>query len=72
MRMKAQEYWHCSDAGCGCVVLVQSSGSEDGSNPRCSCGAAMKKKYVSPVLSYLDFLKLEETPNPRRTDLNHA
>jgi hypothetical protein len=32
----------------------------EGKNPRCSCGAAMKKTYASPVLTYLDFLHLEE------------
>lgn len=60
MRMKSQDRWHCTNPACGCQVLVESGGNEDGKNPRCSCGAAMKKRYVSPVLSYLDFLKLEE------------
>ena len=59
MRMKSEDRWHCTNPACGCEVLVA---SEDGKNPRCSCGAAMKKRYVSPVLTYLDFLKLEEIP----------
>ena len=62
MRMKSEDRWHCINPACGCEVLVASGGSEDGNNPRCSCGAAMKKRYVSPVLTYLDFLKLEEIP----------
>jgi hypothetical protein len=62
MRMKTEDRWHCSNPACGCEVLVESSASADGTNPRCSCGAAMKKKYASPVLTYLDFLRLEETP----------
>jgi hypothetical protein len=62
MRMKSEDRWHCTNPACGCEVLVERSGSEDGKNPRCSCGAAMKKRYVSPVLTYLDFLRIEETP----------
>ena len=61
MRMKSEDRWHCTNPACGCEVLVERSGSEDGKNPRCSCGAAMKKRYVSPVLTYLDFLRIEET-----------
>jgi hypothetical protein len=63
MHMKSQDRWHCTNPTCGCEVLVESSGSEEGKNPLCSCGALMKKRYVSPVLTYLDFLRLEETPN---------
>ena len=64
MRMKSEDRWHCTNPACGCEVLVESGASEDGKNPKCSCGLAMKKRYVSPVLSYLDFLTLEEIPMP--------
>ncbi len=60
MRMKSEDRWHCTNPLCGCEVLVERSGSEDGKNPRCSCGAAMKKRYISTVLTYLDFLRIEE------------
>jgi hypothetical protein len=62
MRMKSEDRWHCTNPACGCEVLVQNTGIVDGENPRCSCGALMKKKYSSPVLSYLDFLRLDEAP----------
>ena len=62
MRMKSEDRWHCTNPACGCEVLVECGGTEDGKNPPCSCGATMKKRYVSPVLTYLDFLKLEEIP----------
>jgi len=62
MRMKSEDRWHCTNPACGCEVLVENSGSEEGKNPRCACGAAMKKRYVSPVFTYLDFLHLEEAP----------
>jgi hypothetical protein len=63
MRMKSEDRWHCTNPVCGCEVLVERTGSEGGKNPRCSCGAAMKKRYVSPALTYLDFLHIEEIPN---------
>jgi len=58
--MKTADRWHCTNPQCGCEVLVESGGEVSGSNPRCTCGAPMKKKYVSPVLSYLEFLRLDE------------
>ena len=63
MHMKTEDRWHCTNPACRCEVLVESSANQDGKNPRCSCGATMKKKYTSPVFTYLDFLRLEEAPN---------
>jgi hypothetical protein len=63
MRMKSKGRWHCTNPACQCEVLVESCGREEGTNPVCSCGAPMKKRYVAPVLTYLDFLRLEELPN---------
>jgi hypothetical protein len=60
--MKSEDRWHCTNPACACEVLVEGIGSAEGTNPRCSCGAAMKKKYASPALTYLDFVYLEEGP----------
>ena len=60
MLMKTADRWHCTNPDCGCEVLVECSGEVPGSNPRCTCGAPMKKKYVSPALSYLEFLRVDE------------
>ncbi len=62
MLMKTKERWHCTNPDCACEVIVETSGEAEGNNPRCACGAAMKKKYAAPALSYLEFLRLEETP----------
>lgn len=62
MRMKTEDRWHCTNPACRCEVLVESSATEEGKNPRGSCGATMKKTYASPALTYLDFLCLEEKP----------
>jgi hypothetical protein len=60
MLMKARERWHCANPACGCQVVVEISGEIEGQNPRCACGGLMKKKYTSPVFTYLDFLRVEE------------
>jgi hypothetical protein len=44
---------------CHCEVLVQSAGEIEGGNPRCACGAPMKKRYTPPSLTYLEFLRFE-------------
>jgi hypothetical protein len=59
MIMKTGELWHCSNPACRCEVLVQSSSVSEGSNPRCVCGAPMKKKYAPPSFTYLEFLRVE-------------
>lgn len=60
MLMKTTDRWHCLNPECGCDVLVERGAEVPGGNPRCSCGAPMKKKYVSPILSYLEFLRVDE------------
>jgi hypothetical protein len=60
MLTKARERWHCSNVSCGCQVVVEISGEVEGQNPRCACGGLMRKKYTSPVFTYLDFLRIEE------------
>jgi hypothetical protein len=63
VQMKTEDHWHCTNSACGCEVRVQNRAIADGTNPRCSCGAVMKKRYASPALTYLDFLRLEKMPN---------
>lgn len=60
MLMRSADRWHCTNTECGCEVLVETSGEIPGGNPRCTCGAVMKKKYTSPVLSCLEFLRVDE------------
>lgn len=59
MLMKTGEHWHCTNPACHCEVLVQSNSEVDGANARCVCGAAMKKRYSPPALTYLEFLRVE-------------
>lgn len=60
MFMKTGERWHCINPGCGCEIIVQSSGKIEGTNPICACGAKLKKKYAPPAFMYLDFLREAE------------
>jgi hypothetical protein len=69
MMMKTGEHWHCTNPSCRCEILVQSNSEIEGSNPRCVCGALMKKQYVPPSLTYLEFLQIEyplSTPESSR------
>jgi hypothetical protein len=69
MLMKARERWHCANLDCGCQVVVEVGGEIEGQNPRCACGGLMKKKYNSPVYTYLDFLRADQ-PASTRTSRN--
>ncbi len=64
MSLRTADRWHCCNPDCGCEVSVESVGEVQGSNPRCACGAPMKKKYVPPAFSYLEFLRVDEPPVP--------
>jgi hypothetical protein len=59
MVMQPGERWHCINLACRCTIVVESGTSQEGVNPRCSCGSIMKKDYKPPVFSYLDFLKFD-------------
>lgn len=60
MLMKVGEHWRCTNPACRCEVLVETGGNMHGSNPVCTCGAVLKKKYASPALTYLEFLRTEQ------------
>lgn len=61
MVMQTGERWHCTNPACRCEVLVQANSKVSGTNPKCGCGALMKKKYSPPHLTYLEFLRIDET-----------
>jgi len=67
MLMRLGETWICSNPACGCVITVSKDGVLEGGNPRCSCGAALRKQYSSPVFQYLDFLRLDSSDLSNQT-----
>jgi hypothetical protein len=52
LQIQKGERWRCQNWECrGEILVTISSGTQGGSNPRCSCGEAMKKPYVQPTLT---------------------
>ncbi len=54
MSMAEVQAYRCQNRDCGCEVRVIKPSIESKSNPRCSCGAEMKKPYNKPVLRALN------------------
>ena len=54
MSMAEGQVYRCQNRDCGCEVRVIKPSIESNSNPRCSCGAEMKKPYNKPVLRALN------------------
>ena len=54
MSMAEVQAYRCQNRDCGCEVRVIKPSIESNSNPRCSCGAEMKKPYNKPVLQALN------------------
>jgi hypothetical protein len=54
------ERWHCMNAACRKERVIELMEVRAASNPRCDCGAEMKKAYSAPVFRYLEFLRLDE------------
>ena len=50
MIMTEHQIFRCQNRSCRCEVRVIKSSLEGSSNPRCCCGAEMKKPYMAPVL----------------------
>jgi hypothetical protein len=52
--MTEGQVYHCQNRDCDSEILVTKASLETNANPRCSCGAEMKKPYSPPVLRILD------------------
>lgn len=53
MLMRQGQTYRCQNRGCNCEVLVMKPSVEGLGNPRCCCGAEMKKPYVPPTIREL-------------------
>jgi hypothetical protein len=51
--LRGQRY-RCQDRECRAEMEVKEDSIEGGTNPRCWCGAEMKKRYGPPVLRSRD------------------
>ena len=52
--MTEGQVYHCQNRDCDSEILVTKASLEISANPRCGCGAEMKKPYNPPVLRMLD------------------
>ena len=48
MFMNEGQIYRCQNRKCNCEIRVTKSSAEAKSNPRCCCGAEMKKPYIAP------------------------
>ena len=51
--MADDEVFRCQNLACRCEVRVLKASIEGASNPKCVCGAEMKKPYGKPTLRVL-------------------
>jgi hypothetical protein len=51
--MMEGKVYRCQNRSCGCTVEVIKTSIHADSNPRCSCGAEMKKPYKKPLVRSL-------------------
>ena len=54
MIMRKGQVYRCQNEQCGAEIMVTTESSEGDSNPRCCCGAQMKKPYAKPALTRLE------------------
>ena len=52
--MSQRQVYRCQNRDCGCEFVVTKISVEAKANPRCFCGAEMKKPYSPPVFRKLD------------------
>jgi hypothetical protein len=54
MAMTEGQIYRCQNRNCSCEIKVPRSSIHARANPRCCCGAEMKKPYRKPALRALD------------------
>ena len=54
MSPKERQVYRCQNRDCGSEMAVTKTSVETKTNPRCFCGAEMKKPFSPPVFRMLD------------------
>jgi hypothetical protein len=57
--MNVGRRYRCQNPDCRCEIVVLQASKEAVNNPRCCCGAEMKKRYKKPTFEKLDFTPVE-------------
>ncbi|GAC1625406.1 MAG: hypothetical protein PVS2B2_17500 [Candidatus Acidiferrum sp.] len=66
MLMRKGECWLCPNPYCGGNLTLRAAYDSREDPPRCACGNQLRKVSASTRLSYLDFLKTEESVTLRK------
>jgi hypothetical protein len=71
MTKQSEVHWHCANRDCGWSAVLVTLPEEKATSPVCVCGSPLQKSELSPVFSYLDFLRGEESPETKdRRDMD--
>jgi hypothetical protein len=54
MIMDVRQRYRCQNPDCRCEIEVTKTSTEAACNPRCCCGAEMKKLYKEPTFKTWD------------------
>ncbi len=54
MILRKAQIYRCQNRQCRAEIQVTKDSIEGESNPRCCCGAEMKKAYTTPILRVLE------------------
>ena len=67
MSMAQGQVYRCQNRECGWEIrVIKKASVKTNSNPRCCCGAEMKKPYTQPALRSLQFKT--EVPSSSESD----
>ena len=58
-------HWRCANRDCGWSVVLTFYKYEE-AVPLCACGGPMTRSELLPVFSYLDFLRVENSPRAEK------
>ena len=70
MRMSEGQIYQCTNRRCGCQIKVTTASVEAQSNPKCCCGAEMKKPYSKPIVRTIDSTSAMEALFDRKVNRN--
>jgi len=59
MIMTRGQIYRCQNRDCRCEIAVVNESIEASVNPRCCCGAEMKRPYQKPTFRTLDRFEME-------------
>jgi len=65
MKMTKGQIYRCQNRDCGSEIQVTKSSIEAHLNPRCCCGALMKRPYTRPTFRILNAGDVHDFADPK-------